>query len=108
MRVEPSVSISAALCGLAKRSSPRSRSGLNDTMAAPRLEASRSSPSMRGWFVPGFWPKMKIASARVKSSSVTVPLPTPMLPRMPVPDGSWHMLEQSGKLFVPYARTNSW
>ncbi len=25
-----------------------------------------------------------------------------------LPLGSWHMLEQSGKLFVPYSRTNSW
>ena len=63
---------------------------------------------MRGWLVPGFWPKMKIASACSKSSSVTVPLPTPICGRIAEPLGSWHMLEQSGKLLVPYSRTNSW
>ena len=62
---------------------------------------------MRGWLVPGFWPKMKMASAFSKSSSVTVPLPTPSCGRMPLPLGSWHMFEQSGKLLVPYSRTNS-
>ena len=108
MGVEPSVAISILLWGSAKRSSPRSRSGLKLTICAPRLCASRSSPSMRGWLVPGFWPKMKIASACSKSSSVTVPLPTPICGRMPLPLGSWHMLEQSGKLLVPYSRTNSW
>ncbi len=63
---------------------------------------------MRGWLVPGFWPKMKIASAFSKSCSDTVPLPTPICLFSAVPDDSWHMFEQSGKLLVPYSRTNSW
>ncbi|MNT00340.1 hypothetical protein D3C72_1347680 [compost metagenome] len=105
---EPRVAISILFCGSAKRSNPRSRKGLKLTMRAPRLWASRSSASMRGWLVPGFCPKMKIASAHSKSCSETVPLPTPICGRMPLPLGSWHMFEQSGKLFVPYWRTNSW
>ena len=63
---------------------------------------------MRGWLVPGFWPKMKIASACSKSASDTVPLPTPICSPSATPDGSWHMFEQSGKLLVPNSRTNSW
>ena len=43
----------------------------------------------------------KMASACSKSSSSTVPLPTPMLWRSATPLASWHMFEQSGKLFVP-------
>ena len=42
------------------------------------------------------------------SSSVTVPLPTPMVPVSATPDDSWHMFEQSGRLLVPNARANSW
>ena len=34
---------------------------------------------MRGWLVPGFCPMTKIACASSKSSSVTVPLPAPMV-----------------------------
>ncbi len=108
MGEEPSVAICSLSCGSAKRSSPRSRSGLKLTMRAPRLCAARSSPSMRGWLVPGFWPKMKMASARSKSAKVTVPLPVPTWARMAAPLASWHMLEQSGKLLVPNWRTNSW
>ncbi len=51
---------------------------------------------------------MKIESACSKSSSFTVPLPIPMLSLSPVPLDSWHMFEQSGKLFVPNCRTKSW
>ena len=36
------------------------------------------------------------------------PLPIPMLSGRPTLVGSWHMFEQSGKLFVPKRRTNSW
>ena len=67
-----------------------------------------SSVIMRGLLVPGFWPMMKIASACSKSSSSTVPLPTPILSGRPTLVGSWHMFEQSGKLFVPKRRTNNW
>ena len=48
------------------------------TIVAPRCAASRSVVSMRGWFVPGFWPITKIRSQCSKSSSETVPLPTPI------------------------------
>lgn len=106
--VLPRVSISSGCCGLAKRSRPRSRSGLTETMVAPRREASRSSPSMRGWLVAGFWPKMIRVSASSKSSSVTVPLPMPTASGRPRLVASWHMFEQSGKLLVPNMRTNSW
>ena len=66
-------------CGFLKRSIPTSGSGLIDTIFAPRAFASASADSMRGWFVPGFCPMTKIASACSKSASVTVPLPMPML-----------------------------
>ena len=44
----------------------------------------------------------------LRSSNTTVPLPTPRDSPMPTPLASWHMFEQSGKLLVPKARTNSW
>jgi len=62
MGVEPSVSISTGSCGAVKRSSPRSRSGLIAMIGTPRLEASRSVVSMRGWLVPGLWPMQKMQS----------------------------------------------
>ena len=37
-----------------------------------------NSVIIRGLLVPGFWPRMKIASACSKSSSTTVPLPIPI------------------------------
>ncbi len=42
------------------------------------------------------------------SSSETVPLPMPMVGFSAEPEDSWHMFEQSGRLFVPRARANSW
>ena len=73
----------------------------------PRLFAACKEVSIRGWHVPGFWPTTKMASANWKSSSVTVPLPTPMVSVSARPDDSWHMFEQSGRLFVPNWRTKS-
>ena len=64
--------------------------------------------SIRGWLVPGFWPKMRITSARSKSSSLTEPLPIPRVSLSATPLDSWHMLEQSGRLLVPNFRTKSW
>ena len=77
-------------------------------IGTPRLEASRSVVSMRGWLVPGLWPMQKMQSLWSKSSSVTVPLPTPIDSGRPTLVASWHMLEQSGKLLVPYSRANNW
>ncbi len=74
MRVADPVSISTGSCGLAKRSSPRSRMALNTTIAAPRFEASRKVPSMRGWLVPGLCPMEKIASAVVEVLELDCPL----------------------------------
>ena len=42
------------------------------------------------------------------SSSVTVPLPMPIARPSATPLDSWHMFEQSGRLFVPIDRTISW
>ena len=70
-------------------------------MRAPCPLASVSALSIRGWFVPGFWPTTRIRSARWMSSSDTEPLPMPMVLVSAVPDDSWHMFEQSGRLFVP-------
>ena len=77
------------------------------TIFAPRRFASTSVVNIRGWFVPGFWPIMKIASAFSKSSRATVPLPTPITCERPVPLDSWHMFEQSGRLLVPNCRASS-
>jgi len=44
----------------------------------------------------------------VKSARLTEPLPTPIVSVNAAPDDSWHMLEQSGRLFVPKLRTSSW
>ncbi|BAS13965.1 hypothetical protein AHiyo8_22680 [Arthrobacter sp. Hiyo8] len=42
------------------------------------------------------------------SSRETVPLPMPMVGLRALPEDSWHMFEQSGRLFVPRLRANSW
>ena len=44
---------------------------------------------------------------RLRPIEVTVPLPTPIVSIKAVPLDSWHMLEQSGRLFVPSCLTNS-
>jgi hypothetical protein len=44
----------------------------------------------------------------VKVIEETVPLPMPIDCGRPTLVDSWHMLEQSGKLLVPYSRANSW
>ncbi len=52
---------------------------------------------------------MEMMSSQLsKSSSDTVPLPIPIERGKATLVGSWHMFEQSGKLFVPYSRANSW
>ena len=71
------------------------------------MAALRRSFSMRGLLVPGFCPNTMMRSAFSKSSSSTVPLPTPMLSGSATLVDSWHMLEQSGKLLVPKARANT-
>ena len=58
--------------------------------------------------MPGFWPATTIRSAALKSSMVTEPLPMPIEPLSAVPEDSWHMFEQSGRLLVPKLRTSSW
>jgi hypothetical protein len=40
--------------------------------------------------------------------SSAVPLPRPIALVSPTLVGPWHMLEQSGKLLLPYSRANSW
>ena len=50
----------------------------------------------------------KIRSACSKSSIPTVPLPMPIVSDSATPLDSWHMFEQSGKLFVPNIRPTSW
>ena len=74
---------------------------------APWSLAFCSEVSIRGWFVPGLFPKMKMSSLLSMSSSVAAPLPTPSVSTMATPDDSWHMFEQSGRLFVPNWRANS-
>ena len=43
-----------------------------------------------------------------KSSSSTVPTGTPIAFGSATEVLSWHMLELSGRLLVPYIRANSW
>ena len=54
------------------------------------------------------WPKMKMQSALSKSGSSTVPTGTPITFGKATEVDSWHMLELSGKLLVPYMRPNNW
>ena len=88
--------------------SPASGSGLIAMIVAPRAFAFSSTDSMRGWLVPGFCPAMTMQSAWMTSSTVTEPLPMPIDSTSAVPDDSWHMLEQSGRLLVPKLRASSW
>ena len=94
-------------CGCAKPSRPASFKGFTATISAPLRLAACSELSMRGWLVPGFWPKIKMASDRSKSCRVTVPLLMPMVALRAAPLDSWHMFEQSGRLLVPNRRAIS-
>ncbi|MNR23121.1 hypothetical protein D3C85_1401240 [compost metagenome] len=106
--VSAGVSICTGDCGLAKCTRPTSLSGLKVTMGTSRWRASRSWCSMRGLLTPTFWPKKKMASVRSKSSSRTVPTGTPMASGSATEVLSWHMLELSGKLLLPYSRASNW
>ena len=75
---------------------------------APLRLASSSADSIRGWLVPGFCPATTISLAWWMSSRLTEPLPMPMVSASADRVDSWHMLEQSGRLLVPKARTKSW
>lgn len=90
------------------RISPASGSGFTAMMLAPLAFAFSNTDSIRGWLVPGFCPAMTIRSASSTSSTVTEPLPMPIDSVSAEPEDSWHMLEQSGRLFVPNERTSSW
>ena len=57
--------------------------------------------------MPGFCPTTNIKSAELKSSNFTVPLPMPIESDNANPEDSWHIFEQSGRLFVPNARANN-
>ena len=75
---------------------PRSFSGLMATMSAPRPAiASCSTPSMRGWLVPGFWPHPD-GVGHLEVGQLRVALATPMAAFRPMPEGSWQRLELSG------------
>ena len=104
----PRNTIPFTVCGLSKCSRPASRSGFTATMTAPCCFAFSSEVSIRGWFVPGFCPAIRMRPAVSMSTSVTEPLPMPMVSPSAAPLDSWHMFEQSGRLFVPSARANSW
>ena len=95
-------------CGFLNPTSPASFSGLMAMILAPRPLASSSADSIRGWLVPGFWPAKISSFAAWTSSRVTLALPMPIDSASAMLVDSWHMLEQSGRLLVPYARTNSW
>ncbi len=75
---------------------------------APFAFAASRADSMRGWLVPGFCPATMIRSALWRSSSSTLPLPTPIVSDRAEPEDSWHMFEQSGRLLVPSCRAKSW
>ena len=105
--VLPGVSMSTGDWGLSKATRPLSFKGLNVTIGTPRLRASCRSWSIRGLETPTFCPKKKIASALSKSVSATVPTGEPIDSFKPTDVLSWHMLELSGRLFVPYRRASS-
>ena len=62
---------------------------------------------MRGALVPVLWPKNSMQSVFSKSSSRTVPTATPMVLGNATDVDSWHMLELSGRLLLPYMRAIS-
>ena len=77
-------------------------------MRPPFFFAFSSRVSMRGALVPGCWPTTMIRSACSMSSMLTVALPMPIVCVSARVVDSWHMFEQSGRLFVPSERTSSW
>ncbi len=102
------VAMSTNSCGTIVRLDAASISGLICTSAAPRRSASASQVSIRGAFVAALSPITQIASAASQSCRSTVPLPVPSAAVSARPLASWHMFEQSGRLFVPNSRTHSW
>jgi len=76
-------------------------------IVAPAFLAFSRALSIRGWLVPGFCPATINNSASWMSPIDTVPLPMPIVSVNAEPDDSWHMFEQSGRLFVPNPRTSS-
>jgi len=54
------------------------------------------------------WPTTTIRSAFSRSVTDTDPFPIPIVCASADPDGSWHMIEQSGMLLVPNARIINW
>jgi hypothetical protein len=103
----PSPTTPRTFCGSLNRIKPASGSGLTAMILAPLAFAFSRIDSIRGWLVPGFWPAIRMQSACATSSTVTEPLPMPMDSLSAVPDDSWHMFEQSGRLLVPKLRTRS-
>ena len=101
------VAISTNSCGTIVRLDAASISGLMWTSCAPRRSASASQVSIRGAFVAALSPISQIASACSQSLRSTVPLPVPIAAASARPLASWHMFEQSGRLFVPNSRTHS-
>ena len=90
------------------RNNPASGSGLIAITLAPFAFAFSRVDSIRGWLVPGFCPAIRIRSAFSISGTVTEPFPIPIVSTNALPDDSWHMFEQSGRLFVPNARIINW
>ena len=106
--VARNVAIARKSCGTIVRVAAASTSGLTCTSCAPRRQASASEVSIRGAFEAALTPMTKIASASSQSCRSTVPLPVPSDAVSARPLASWHMFEQSGRLFVPNSRTQSW
>ena len=100
--------MSTISCGTIVRRDAASISGLMWTICAPRRYASASEVSIRGAFDAALTPMSKSASAVSQSSRSAVPLPVPSAAVSARPLASWHMFEQSGRLFVPSSRAKSW
>ncbi len=94
--------------GTIVRVAAASTSGLTCTICAPRWCASARAVSIRGALEAALTPRMNSASADSQSFRSTVPLPVPSEAWRARPLASWHMLEQSGRLFVPSSRAISW
>ena len=107
-RAVPLPTTPRGFCGFLNRTRPASWSGFTAMIRAPFRLAFSSAVSIRGWLVPGFWPAITISFASWMSARVTEPLPMPMTSASATDVDSWHMLEQSGRLLVPKARTKSW
>ncbi len=105
----PRPSMPDGRCGLRKRISPASGSGLIATIRAPRrlrlLERAQHARVVGAGVLAD---DQQQVGVRRCPRARPMPLPMPIVSVRAQPLDSWHMFEQSGRLLVPKLRANSW